>query len=240
MDTNFQPYNSNVPDQFSHERANEFVIMNLIGRINTATLVRVLAVQPTAGKVGFVTVQPLVLGATTGGQPIEEAPLYGVPYARLQGGASAVILDPAIGDIGIALFAQRDISNVKATCQESLPGTDRQYSESDALYIGQCLNGDPTQFVRFHPNAGGIDIVSPNGTINLQTAGNVHFTAQTVIFDADVVFNKNVSSTKTGAGVNSFAAPIVAPDAVIGGVTQSTHVHGGVQPGGGNSSGPHN
>jgi hypothetical protein len=233
-------YNSGFADQFHAGRAQEWLIKRLISGINTAKIVKVLAVQPTAGKVGFVTVQPLVLGLTTNGTIIEESPIYQVPYARLQGGASAVILDPAVGDIGIALFAQDDISNLKVAAVEGPPASDRTYSEGDAIYIGGLLQADPTQFVRFHPGAAGIDIVSPNGTINLQTAGNVHFTAQTVIFDADVVFNGNVSSTKTGAGVNSFAAPIVAPDAVIGGVTQSTHVHGGVQPGGGNSSGPHN
>jgi hypothetical protein len=231
-------YNSKFEDQFDAGRAQEFIIKSLIRQVHTCALVKVTAVRPTSGKVGFVDVLPLVQETDTNGQVIEQSPVYNVPYMQYQGGASAVILAPVVGDIGLCMFAEVDITNVKQTQAGGPPNTMRTHSSADGLYIGGVLNTDPTQYLRF--NASGIDIVSPSGTINVQTTGNVHFQAQTVIFDADVVFNKNVSSTKTGSGVNTFAAPIAAPDAIINGVTQSTHVHGGVQTGGGNSGGPHN
>jgi hypothetical protein len=233
-------YNSRFEEQFDEGRAQEFIIRQIVGEVHTCDLVQVLAVRPTAGKVGFCDVQPLVQDVDTNALVIEQSPIYNVPYMQYQGGNSAVILAPAVGDIGLCLFAQNDITNVKASQAAGPPNTLRQHSSADGLYIGGVLNADPTQFVRFQPNAGGIDIVSPTGTINLQTAGNVHVQAATCIFDCNVVFNKNVSSTKTGSGVNTFAAPISAPDAIIGGVTQTTHKHGGVQPGSGDSGGPHN
>jgi len=232
-------YNSPFESQFDPDRAQLFIIAQLLRGVHTCDLVKVLAVRPTGGKVGFVDVQPMTLETDTNKVVLEQAPIFNVPYMRLQGGASAVKLDPAVGDIGLAMFAERDITNIKQTAAAAAPATDRTFSTADALYIGGVLNPDPTQYVEFLPGAGGINIVSP-ATISVQTPGNVHFTAAQVVFDADVIFNKNVSSTKTGAGVNTFAAPIAAPDAIINGVTQSTHQHGGVTTGSGNTTGPHN
>jgi hypothetical protein len=231
-------YSAPFEAQFDEGRAQQYIIESLIQGVHTCQLVKVSAVRPTAGKVGFCDVLPLVTDTDTNGQMIEQSPVFNVPYLQYQGGASAIILAPAVGDIGLCMFAQNDITNVKASQASGPPNTLRTHNSGDGLYIGGVLNADPTQYVRF--NANGIDIVSPNGPVNLQTSGNVHITAAQCIFDCNVVFNQNVTSTKTGSGVNSFAAPIVAPDAVINGVTQSTHIHGGVQTGGGNSTGPHN
>lgn len=235
-----QPYNSSLEEQFDHERSQDYIIRQIVGAVHTATLVKVLAVRPTSDRVGFVDAQPLMNDVTTAGVVIAQTPAYNLPYVRYQAGPSAVILDPVVGDIGLAIFAESDITAVKKTLKEGPAATARTHSSADGLYIGGVLNAAPTQFVRFNTGAAGIDIVSPSGTINLQTSGNVHITAATCIFDCNVVFNQNVSSTKTGSGVNTFSAPIQAPDAIINGVTQSTHVHGGVQTGSGNSTGPHN
>ena len=85
--------------------------------------------------------------------------IYGCPYQRAQGGANAVILDPEVGDIGIAVFASRDIAAVIANRKPSNPGSRGRFRMSDAMYIGGLLNGVPTQWVRF--SAAGIEIVSP-------------------------------------------------------------------------------
>lgn len=240
MSTDGFQYSSPFEAQFDEGRAQQYIIESLIAKVHTCALVKVMAVRPTAGKVGFVDVLPLVQGTDTAGNVIEQTQVYNVPYFQLQAGSSAVIMAPVAGDIGLCMFAENDITNVKASQKAGPPNTMRTHSSADGLYLGGVLNADATQFVRFKPGAAGIDIISPSGTITLQTAGNVHFVAAQAIFDCDVVFNKNVSSTKTGSGVNTFAAPIAAPDAIINGVTQSTHVHGGVQTGGGNSGGPHN
>lgn len=163
------PYLPRFEDQFDADRQQEFIIRRLLAGVHTTQLVRVLAVRPTAGKVGFVDVLPLVLETDTARKVIAQTPIYNVPFVRYQGGPSAVVLDPAVGDIGLTNFAERDITSVKATTQQGPAATDRRHDIADALYIGGVLNPEPTQYVRFQPEAGGIDIHSP-ASINI-TAG---------------------------------------------------------------------
>lgn len=174
-----------------------FAISQAISKLQTVTLVRVEAVTNSGGvsPVGFVDVLPLVHQIDGLGNPTPHGLVPNLPYVRLQGGPDAIILDPKVGDIGICLFASRDISKVKVAKKPSPPGSFRQYSFCDGLYLGGVLNGTPSQFVRFH--AGGIAITTP-GTVAITSASLTH------------------------NGVN------------IG----ATHVHGGVQTGGGNTGVP--
>ncbi|SUI50016.1 Uncharacterised protein [Serratia quinivorans] len=86
--------------------------------------------------------------------------IYNLPYFRLQGGVNAVVIDPVVGDIGVAIFADRDISVVKETRQAGAPGSKRRNHFSDGLYVGGFLNGTPSQYLWF--KNGGIVIHSPS------------------------------------------------------------------------------
>lgn len=162
----------------------EFVIGQLLTQVQTATLVKVISCTNTGGvtPVGCVVVQPLVFQVSTM-RSVPHGEIYDVPYFRLQGGANAVILDPEPGDIGICVFASRDIANVKADPQGAVaaggatPGSQAQFSWSDGLYLGGVLNGNPTQYIRFSPN--GIEIVSPT---------KITLRAPTVEVDASTLF----------------------------------------------------
>lgn len=250
------PYNSSFESQFDPDRAQEFIILQLLRmNVHTAELVRVQSVQPTTDRVGFVTVQPLVLDVDTNNIVISQSPAYNVPYLRIQGGVSAIKLDPVEGDIGLAVYAQRDITTIKATLEEGAAPTDRTFSTADGLYLGGFLNGEPQQWIEFLPEAAGIQVVSPGnidliadgdiglqagGALNLQSGGNTTVTAPQFIVNGATVFNGTVSGTATGAGAVSFAAPVSAPDVVLPNGSVNTHVHGGVQTGGGNTGGMHN
>ena len=170
------PYKPAFEAQFDPDRAQLFIIENLLRTLHTATLVRVLAVRPSAFQGGFVDVQPLILETATNSAVIEQSPIYNVPYVRYQGGSSAVILDPVAGDIGLCIFAERDITNVKQTAAEGAAPTQRAYSSADGLYIGGVLNPKPSQYVFFQPDGAGISIVSP-GVIGLQANGAVNLIA---------------------------------------------------------------
>lgn len=240
-------YNSSFESQFDEGRAQQFIIERLIRGVNVCQIVEVLAVTPVNDRVGFVTVQPVIQETDTSGVVLPQVPIYNVPFMRYQSGSSAVIMDPTVGDRGLALFSQEDITSFKKTLQDGPAATDRAHSTADALYIGGVLNSAPTQYVKFRPSAAGIDIVSP-GDVNLTAGGAVRIQSGTTtrvvapggfIVDANMVLNGTMSGTATGPGAYAFAGPISAPEAVIAGVTQSTHVHGGVQPGAGNSTGPH-
>jgi hypothetical protein len=213
------PYLPSFEDQFDEGRQQEFIIGRMLGRVHTTQLVRVLAVRPTSGKVGFVDVLPLVQETDTARKVIAQTPIYNVPFMRYQGGPSAVVLDPAAGDIGLANFAERDITSVKATTTQGPPATDRRHDIADALYIGGVLNPEPTQYVRFQPEAGGIDIHSP-ASINI-TAG------ESITLDAGEAINLHSGTSTTIAADTSVSVQSGTTTDLQSGTTTTLTAPGG-------------
>lgn len=178
--------------------ADSFLIDSRLRKINTSMPVRVVAVTPGAGlSPGTVDVLPLVNQVGGGGVAYPHGTVHGLAVYRPQSGTSAVILSPAVGDTGLAIFCSHDISGVKATKGQANPGSARRFSMSDGVYLGGLLNVDPTQYVQFTPT--GINIVSPQAvtiqapTINLE--GNVATTG-------NLTNNgKNIDSTHAHSGV---------------------------------------
>ena len=161
----------NIPNGFFSPQTNtgqwnvtNFQIQQSLAKMQTSIPVLVVACTNDGGvsQVGFVDVVPMVNQVDAAGNPIRHTTIFNVPYSRIQGGQNAIIIDPAIGDIGIALFASRDISKIKNTRQSGNPGSARQFSFSDAMYVGGMLNGAPTQYIQF--SSDGIVINSPTKT----------------------------------------------------------------------------
>ena len=175
-----------------------FAVQQLISKVQTATLVQIVSCTNDGGvsPVGTVNVIPLVNQLDQNGNPIPHVTIYNVPYLRIQGGANAIILDPQAGDIGIAVFASRDISKVKSTQAQANPGSARQYDFSDALYLGGMLNGVPTQYIQF--GADGITIVSP-GTVTIE--------APTVAIEGNATISGSLTVTEdvTAEGISLFS-----------------------------------
>lgn len=144
-------------------QALSFFVDAILSHVRTAHPVVVMAVAAGGlGPIGTVDVQPLVSQVNGAGQGQAHGMVYGRPYLRWQGGASAVILDPEIGDIGLLLCCDRDISNVVATLAQALPASLRRFNFADGIYFGRSLSRTtPTQYVQFLPNAGGINVVTP-------------------------------------------------------------------------------
>ncbi len=198
----------------------KFIFSRLISKVKTISVVRVLSCTNTGGveAAGTVDLQILVNIMVADGSSVPHGTISGVPYCRYQGGKSAIILDPEEGDIGIALFCDRDISVVKANPAQAVanegvpPGSWRKFSYSDGLYIGGVLNGTPDQFIQF----------SSNG-INIQSPGNI--TINGVTFDPS-------------GNINSPATITANTDVVTGAISLSKHAHSGVQSGSGTSGPP--
>lgn len=138
-----------------------FVVQQMLLKVNTMTLVEVMACTNDGGivPVGTVNVRCLVNIMTGNRIAIPHGTIFNVPYQRLQGGANAIILDPQAGDIGLCGFCMRDISGVKNAQAAANPGSFRAFDWADAVYIGGVLNGLPTQYIAF--NTSGIAISSP-------------------------------------------------------------------------------
>jgi len=170
----------------SEFNAQSFLIWSILSKISTSMLVQVKSVTNSGGvaAVGTVDIQPLVNQVNGANQAKPHAMIYGCPYFRLQGGADAIILDPKVGDIGIAIFPDRDSSSVIANKASIIanggtvnPGSGRMFDMSDGIYIGGILNGVPTQYIEFA--AGGITVTSPSAVtikapaIALENAGSL-------------------------------------------------------------------
>ena len=219
-----------------------FAIQQTLAKMQTATLVRVDAVTNSGGlsPVGFVDVTPLVNQMDAQGIPTSHVTIYNIPYFRLQGGANAIILDPQVGDLGICVFASRDISKVKTTRKQANPGSFRKYHWSDGMYLGGVLNGTPSQYVEF--SAAGIRIHSPV-QVKLDApdvqivAPTVEVTASTSVTVTTPIFTVNGLFAQTGGGVAAFSGTITAVGNVTGAGT-SLHTHYHSDPQGGNVGPP--
>ena len=154
--------------------AHSFLIRQILATVAGSALVRVVSCTNSSGvsPVGTVDVLPLVNQIDGNGAGTPHGALHSLPYARIQGGANAVILDPVAGDIGIAVFCDRDISHVKVTGKQGNPGSFRQNDMSDGVYLFTCISTSaPTQYIQF--TAGGINVVTPTFTVtgNLVVSG---------------------------------------------------------------------
>lgn len=198
-----------------------FVVQQALAKVQTSSVVKVMACSNDGGvsPVGSVDVQILVNQISGQGNPTPHLTMYGLPYLRMQGGANAVIIDPQPGDIGIAVFASRDITNVKSTKTQANPGSYRMHDFSDGMYLGGLLNGAPSQYVQF--SASGITIVSPT-TITLQ--------APSIVL--------NGALQQTGGSATMSKSLTVTEDVTANGTSVHTHVHGGVTTGGGTTGEP--
>ena len=210
----FHPSQQKYSDSGGDYAAYRFLVSQMINRVATTALVQVTKVT-SAGEVapvGLIDVHPMVAQVDGDGNVTPHGVISNVPYFRLVGGANAVIIDPAVGDIGIAVFCSRDISAVKATKKPGPPGSFRRYDWSDAIYLGSTLSGTPTQYIRFH--ASGVSIVTP-GTLTfaatnatLDAAGNLATTGE---ITRGLGTGDQITLGQHRHGVGSSAAGTVVP-----------------------------
>ena len=193
----------------SEHNATDFIVRMILGQLATATVVRVEAVDAGAGT---VDVLPLVNQVNGIGDAQAHGIIYGLPYVRIQGGVNAIIMDPLAGDLGLAVFANRDISAVKANKAPSNPASSRVMDWADGVYVGGILNAAPTQYVEF--TDAGVRMLSPTK----------------ITLEAPAI---ELKGPVTGTSTGTFTGDVVAA-----GKSVSTHRHGGVTVGGGTTGLP--
>ena len=205
----------------------EFLIRNVIqGLVNTAIPVIVTAVDAggSGAPTGYVTVKPLVCQVDGFGETLDPAELFRVPYARVQGGVAALVIDPVPGDIGLAVFAKSDCSGVAQMQSKPVqPGSFRKFSMSDGFYFGGFLNRAPQVYVEVKQDA---IVINAPSKIRLDTP-LVEITGQIV------QTGESATGATTRGGLTNTGGAITS-----NGVVLETHVHGGVQPGDGNTGAP--
>lgn len=173
----------------SDYNAIRFAIEQLLVQKHTMTIVKVLSCtgEDLPSSIGTVDVMPMITQVNGSGQAVPHGELFQLPYVRIQGGTNGIVIDPKQGDIGLAIFAERDITKVVNTKQVSPPDSRRMMSMSDGVYLGGILNGELSQYIRFA--AAGMDIVTPlltvmasmtvNGNMQISSGATGSFTTPT-------------------------------------------------------------
>ena len=173
----------------------QFIIEQAIrGKVNTAIIVKVTKV---AGQ--YVDVLPLVTQVDGFGQAVAPTQLFHLPFMRYHAGVAAVILDPVVGDIGLAVFAQRDCSNVKqGTSEPQPPASYRERSMADGFYIGGFLNKPPSTFIELK-QSGEIVITAPAGlTVNGDITVNGKETLTGDLLSNGISVNEHIHTGDSG------------------------------------------
>lgn len=171
-------YGQQRPEAANSEyNAISFVIDRAIAKLHTVKIVKVQAVDTDAKT---VQVLPLVQQIDGNNQVTSQASIYGVPYRALRFGVNAVVADPAEGDVGVMVCADRDISAVKETLEEAPPGSMRQYDQSDGIYLGGLLsNEEPEQYVKFTDT--GMELQDKNGNGLVSSPAGWTFTGNVIM-----------------------------------------------------------
>lgn len=188
MDKNTVTSLMNINTQSSEYNGLSFIIQQAIRQqVNTCIVVKVTAVKD-----GYVDVLPLVTQIDGNGEAVQPTTLYHLPFMRYHGGVCAVVLDPVVGDIGLAVFAQKDCSNVGVgTTEPQQPASFRENSMANGFYIGGFLNQSPTCSIE----------LKQDGSIILTAPGNVIVNGDVI---ADGISLKNhVHSGVTAGGDNT-------------------------------------
>ena len=191
------------------------LIASHINQIGPSMLVQVEAVKADdAAITGKVTVRPMVQQQDALSRAFPHDLIHNVPYLRIQGGSSALIIDPKPGDIGFIIISGRDHTHAITTRQPAPPASFRQFSMQDCVYVGGFLNSGPDQFIQATDE--GWRIVTP-GSVTIEARGNITLKADRIEASGDVITSGDVRA---------------------GTVSLKRHVHGGVQTGAGTSSPP--
>jgi hypothetical protein len=116
-----------------------------LGRVRTTMIAKVIKLNPGQnGQAGTVDVQLLTNQMDGAGKATPHGTVYGIPYVRHQNGSHAVIMEPAVGDIGPIHIFDRDVSANISKRDVANPGSNRRFSPSDSVFLGGILNGKAT------------------------------------------------------------------------------------------------
>lgn len=240
--------NRRLNSNASPMNAISFLVENMIkGMVNTAIPVRVdSCTKPgVSGPAGYVSATPLVQQRGADGKSLTPVSLPQLPFFRLQCGTAAVVIDPLPGDVGLAIFAQQDCSNISAgKTDPAQAGSFRCFDMADGFYIGGFHGKTPDTYVELDPEKGEIHVKCPN-KITMETKA-VEIKADSITLDTPqttVTGNYTATGQKGGnigmTGTMNLDGTLTSTgDQTAGGISQINHTHTGVTPGGGDTGKP--
>jgi hypothetical protein len=96
-----------------------------------------------------------------------------IPYAGGQSGTNSFVATPVVGDLGVMVVSDRDISAVQSSKAIANPGSYRKNAAADGIYLLSIFNKNaPTQFLKW--TAAGLNFQDASG--NTMQTGSSGFT----------------------------------------------------------------
>lgn len=236
-----------------------FMIETLIkNTVSTAIPVRVDKIERPGNESGaaYLSATPLICQRDAEGNALPSVSIPKLRWFRYQHGTAAIICDPKPGDIGLAIFAQQDVSALNGGTEPVQPGSFRCFDMSDGFYVGGFWGQTPSTYIRIE-DTGDITIDAPSSTMHnspkitvycdtasVNASESVNITAPITNVNGQL----NVSGLIMGQGgmtVSGGNGAVVQGNVQVSGgdvtadsISLKTHVHGGVQSGGSTTSTP--
>ena len=229
-------------DLVSPENQLHYIFHSLLrSSVNTAIPVVVTAVERNGdgSGAGYLSALPLIMQRSAKGESLPNTIIPKLPYFRYQHGTAAFICDPKVGDIGLAVFAQADSSNVNGDNYEKPPASFRRFDMSDGFYIGGFYGEKPDTFVQ----------VEDSGSITIKATEDLTVDAPSIAVSCDTLeinaetkitlnaplieLNGAISGGGSGNQNATFTGDVVAQS-----ISLVHHTHRDVEPGSGSSGTP--
>ena len=213
---------------------------------------RVVAFDRTTNR---VQVQLLIMMRATDGQNIPRNQLASIPVFQIGGGNFILNFPLNPGDLGWVKASDRDISLFLQSYSESPVNTLRLHSFQDALFFPDVMRGftidaEDSANVVLQTLDGSVrvalwpDRVKVTAPLVVLDTPLVHATGDMLI-DGDLGVDGSITGGEDGSGdmlvngnVHVTGSLTADVQVTAAGIPLSTHVHGGVQTGGGNTGGP--
>ena len=213
----------------------EFFVRSLISQVVSTSLPVVVTAVERKGEeagAGYVTVKPLLQPRNNSGDGLEVTTIPKLPYFRLQHGKAAIICDPKVGDIGLAVVAKHDISNINGSTTPKVPATYRKFDPSDSFYIGGFWGKAPEVFIHLE-DEGTIKIKAPTKITIESPECEVNASTSFTVNSAQINLNGPISGGGSGGADATFTGDVNAK-----GISFTSHTHPGVQSGNSSTGAP--
>lgn len=244
--------------------ANQEQIKKTFSQLETVFLAKIVSCSSN-GVNGSKTVSaiPLIAKVDANGNAQPSPTYVELPHYRIQAGVAGVICDPVVGDIGVFVVCKRDISKINSSTQTTqVPNSFRAFSLADSVMIATIHTKAPTTYIHIQQD-GTIEIEAPTSlTINTpkaivngdettvnSTTTIINASSQTSVISPETTISGHLTVlggiTVSGGGGSQITGDFTlngsmtaTNDVVANGISLNSHVHGGVQAGGSDTSTP--
>jgi hypothetical protein len=191
-----------------------------LANVHTATIARVTSVGETT-----INCQPII-ARVVDGETVQLPEFVNVPPVFLNGGGSYTAYPIQPGDYALLIFTERCFDNWYNGADGSPPADFRMHDYSDGFAL-----------VGIVPAAGAIPI--PTNVVKRVGDSEIEGNYEHV---GNYQIDGNLTVTGDGGGgtinLTNTTINLTGGDIIADGISLKTHIHSGVQPGGGNTGGP--